>query len=268
MFRTIQSRMLAIFIGFLVLLATTVIISRIVLTIQANDSLIINLAGRQRMLTQKMTKESLQLANAATLQESGAVATAKDELSQTMRVFEATLLALKNGGSAPINLEMTRMRETPAAGDQDLQRQLAKVASLWEPFKAHLQTIIQSGGADRDATTAVGRANLELLYETNAAVTLMQLSSERRVDLLFLVQTLALLLGVALVGVGAWLARASIATPISELAEAARKMSTGDLSVEFSLAGTDEVRTLSASFDRMRASLLATVGAGGSDDDL
>ena len=115
MFKTIQGRMIGIFLGFIALMASGVAASYVILERQADDGLIVNLAGRQRMLTQKMAKESAQLANAATTQNAGHVKQEADGLAQTMRVFETTLLALRDGGSAPLNLEMTRMRPTPAA---------------------------------------------------------------------------------------------------------------------------------------------------------
>ena len=62
--------------------------------------------------------------------------------------------------------------------------------------------------------------------------------------------------------------------PLLKLAAAARSMSTGDLSVDLKVRGTREVVDLGASFDRMRASMIAVMGGGlagagaGADDDL
>ncbi len=57
------------------------------------------------------------------------------------------------------------------------------------------------------------------------------------------------------------------------LAAAARAMSRGDLKVKLDAEGTEEVKELAASFDRMRASMVATLGGGLdakglNDDDL
>ena len=83
---------------------------------------------------------------------------------------------------------------------------------------------------------------------------------------------IALIAGVALAISGVWMARAKISKPLVDLAKAARTMSTGDLNVDFQSDGTIEVKELGASFDRMRASLIAmgNGAAGGSalDDDL
>jgi nitrate/nitrite-specific signal transduction histidine kinase len=273
MFSTIQGRMLSIFVGFLVLLASGVLASYLILQRQSDDGLLVNLAGRQRMLTQKMAKESVQLANAANLGSTTQVKAEAEKLSQTMRVFEMTLIALKDGGAAPLNLDATRVRQSPAAATPEIRSNLEAVAALWTPFKKHLTEIIGSTGASAADVSAVVATNMELLDAMNKAVDLMQADQEGKVKNLYIVQSLALACGFLLVGLGAWLAGATIATPIAELSEAARLLSTGNLNVEFRPKGTREVQELGASFDRMRASMVAAFGGAGgakalADDDV
>jgi nitrate/nitrite-specific signal transduction histidine kinase len=115
--------------------------------------------------------------------------------------------------------------------------------------------------------------NLALMDQMNSAVNMMQKDSEEKVSVLFVVQTAALAAGILLVIIGVWVARSTIARPLIELAAAARSMSTGNLNVELNLRGTREVQELGASFDRMRASMVAALSGGlGSasvdDDDL
>ena len=100
----------------------------------------------------------------------------------------------------------------------------------------------------------------------------MQLDSEQRVRNLLLVQGSLLGAGLLLVVFGAVMARSSIARPLRELSAAARRMSTGDLSVELEPRGTREVQELGASFARMRVSMLAMLagrlGPVAVEDDL
>jgi methyl-accepting chemotaxis protein len=272
MFSTISSRMIAILTAFALLLGAGALASHIVLKRQADDALIVNLAGRQRMLTQKMTKEGAQMLNAAHEGSESALAAQRDQLSNTLRVFEMTLIALRDGGPAPLNLEMTRMRQLPPASTPEIAKQLDAVAASWEPFKKSMTEIIRSNGTDTKAGHAVMASNLALMDQMNTAVNLMQQDSEQKVNVLFLVQTAALAAGLLLVFVGAWIARSTIARPLIELAAAARSMSTGNLNVELNLSGTREVKELGASFDRMRASMVAALGGAGAatleDDDL
>jgi nitrate/nitrite-specific signal transduction histidine kinase len=150
---------------------------------------------------------------------------------------------------------------TPRATTAEITEQLTRVASVWEPFKRDLTALLHSGGSDTAAIRAVLGGNVMLMEQMNRAVTLMQQDAEQRVKLLLYVQAGLLAAGLSLVVAGVWVARTSISRPLRELAVAAHSMSTGDLSVELRSHGTREVRELSASFERMRASMLATIGA-------
>ena len=269
MFATIQGKMLLIFLGFLALLAAGFVGSHVILQQQADDGLIVNLAGRQRMLTQKMTKESMQLAQASQADDRTRVAELEDQVLSTARVFEMTLFALRDGGAAPVNLEMTRMRQAPASTGE-LRQQLEKVSSLWTPFQASVQKLAQTEGVDEAALANISASNVQLLKEMNRAVGMMQHEAEAKVESLYLLQGGALFCGFVLVAFGAWVARTTISGPIVALSAAAESMSTGNLNVDLQLKGTREVEQLGASFDRMRASLVAAFGGGinATDDDL
>jgi nitrate/nitrite-specific signal transduction histidine kinase len=273
MFKTIQSRILSILVGFIVLLAAGAGASYVILQRQADDGLLVNLAGRQRMLTQKMAKESVQLANVATTGMPAQTKAEAEKLAQTMRVFEMTLIALKDGGAAPLNLDVTRVRQTPPASTPEIRARLEEVASLWTPFKKNANEIINSSGTSAGSVSAIVTSNMELLEAMNKAVDLMQSDQEAKVKSLYLVQSIALGCGLLLVVIGAWFSGATITNPIVELSEAARLMSTGNLNVEFRPKGASEVRELGASFDRMRASMVAAFGASAgaktlADDDV
>jgi len=272
MFSTISSRVTAMLVAFTVLLGGLTLASQLFLRQQADDALLLNLAGRQRMLSQKMTKESAQLVNAAHDGDANEVQAEREQLQSTMRVFESTLFALRDGGPAPVNMEMTRMRQSPVPASAEIAKQLETVSNLWTPFKQNLNNVVHSNGTNMAAERAIASSNLQLLSEMNKAVEMMQSSSEQKVDVLRLVQLIALIAGVALAISGVWMARAKISKPLVDLAKAARTMSTGDLNVDFQSDGTIEVKELGASFDRMRASLIAmgNGAAGGSalDDDL
>ena len=72
----------------------------------------------------------------------------RDQLQNTMRAFEMTLFALKSGGPAPINLDMTRLRETPPASTPEISKQLELVVTTWGPFKKSMSDLIRSNGSD------------------------------------------------------------------------------------------------------------------------
>ena len=63
MFNTILGRLSFAFILFFILLVSIFTVTQTVISTQKDDGLVVNLSGRQRMLTQRMTKETLIYAN-------------------------------------------------------------------------------------------------------------------------------------------------------------------------------------------------------------
>ena len=85
---------------------------------QKDDGLVINLAGRQRMLTQRMTKEILILVD-RTETTGQADEALVNGIRSTMKIFDMTLKSLKDSGPAPLTLDLntTEYRDCPATGD-------------------------------------------------------------------------------------------------------------------------------------------------------
>ena len=102
---------------------------------QNSDSVRINLAGRQRMLTQKLSKEVLQYLNGMTQ---------KEDLEQTIKVFNTTLHALLSGGNAPLDLNFEKYVKLPQMENSSTKRQLSKVNDLWQLFKTNIVVFINA----------------------------------------------------------------------------------------------------------------------------
>jgi len=79
---------------------------------------IVNVAGRQRMLTQKMTKEKLLIAKGEKEYS--------DKLQKTIKLFNDSLSALINGDSKQMIVKPT---------NKTIKKQLAKVAKIWKKLK-------------------------------------------------------------------------------------------------------------------------------------
>ena len=92
---------------------------------QDHDSVVINLAGRQRMLSQKMTKEILLFTRSACSPES---------ILNTIAVFDKTLKALTYGGDVPLDLAQTTFTTLPAPETRAVTAQLETVESIWHSF--------------------------------------------------------------------------------------------------------------------------------------
>ena len=130
------------------------------------SGVVINLAGKQRMLTQKMSKEAFFIAK-------GIDAEANTEnLKKTAALFDKTLKGLVDGDSS-LNLPKTENKEILA--------QLQKVADLWAPFKANIDKVAE-GKADKATLEAIANENVPLLKNMNAAVQMYAKASGSKLD--------------------------------------------------------------------------------------
>jgi methyl-accepting chemotaxis protein len=253
---SILMRMILGFLAFLCLLGGVLFTTITVTEQQKDDGLIVNLSGRQRMLTQKMTKEILIFSNMAQNKVGqNELNRWKEQVDLTMRVFETTLFALKDGGQAPLNLRMTQFRLSPSAGTEKIREQLDQVVKLWLLFRDNIQILLQSKGTDSQALEYIIINNVELLSQMNKAVFQMQEEAERKVALMVKVQTIAMGIGLTICVFSIFLIKASIVNPIQNIIQAAEAMSTGNLKQDFTASGLKEISALALSLNRMRISL-------------
>jgi len=118
----------------------------------------INLSGKQRMLTQKMSKESFLVALKVEPDKN------RENLKKTMALFERTLIGLKKGDEG--------LRLAVAPNDR-IAAQLDVVMGLWKEFKP-LVARVAAGEADRKVLEEIARRNLPLLREMNKAVKMFE----------------------------------------------------------------------------------------------
>ena len=195
-------------------------------TAQKTDGLLINLAGRQRMLSQKMSKEIMML-SAPGKEKPGA-----DSVKNTIQVFDITLQALLSSGKAPLSLDLSgAMADCPRA-EEPAHAQLLKVQDLWRVFSRHMDQVISGAGEDQSSLEFITQKNLTLLKEMNTAVGMLQKISEKKVHNLILFQTICLVAGIFLM----ILSVVQIHGIVGQLLAAASnavKMSKGDLTKRF-----------------------------------
>ena len=129
---------------------------------QDHDSAVINLAGRQRMLSQKMTKEILLFTQGACSAEN---------ILKTVDVFHQTLKALTYGGKAPLNLVQTQFTTLPVPETRNAVAQLQRVESIWGPFSENVTRFLKEKKAS--SLAYLKDHNVILLEEMNRAVFLM-----------------------------------------------------------------------------------------------
>jgi nitrate/nitrite-specific signal transduction histidine kinase len=130
---------------------------------QKHDSLVINLAGRQRMLSQKMTKEIL-------LFSEGYLSSEK--IADTIDVFRNTLKSLNHGGKAPLDLAQTQFAELPRPSSKKVIDQLQKVESIWGEYQKNALEILAE--KDQPELEQIKEINATLIQEMKEVVDQLQ----------------------------------------------------------------------------------------------
>lgn len=154
--KTIQSKF---YLTFGILLALGVIgavLTLMFISKQKADAVVINLAGRQRMLTQKMSKEAFSLNQGIGDGET---------LQKTINLFDMTLNGLISGDN--------ELGLPPAKNSAILSR-LDHVKKLWISFHKNLDMVMTNPNQASAALSYVNDHNTELLKEMNTAVTMFE----------------------------------------------------------------------------------------------
>jgi two-component system nitrate/nitrite sensor histidine kinase NarX len=249
-FASIRAKLGAVFIGFLLVGAGSVTATSVTIRAQATDARVINLAGRQRMLTQRITKAALGVAG-------DSLPDYRAELSEATYLFDRTLTALLDGGSAPYGSETVTL---PPATDMAIRRQLEVVAELWDQFRQEVETVRTADPEDTAFAQAVRQMESlspDILQEMDQVVRLFEAAAELKLVRLGAIQVLFFVSAVGLLIAGYLLTQRTIVNPLSALEAAARRIARGDLDspVEVTSAASDEICALARSFEGMRQDL-------------
>jgi two-component system, chemotaxis family, sensor kinase CheA len=162
----------------------------------SEDALSINLAGRQRMLSQRITK-SLLIAQANINQDmpvDGALA----ELKSTTRLFDETLTAFEQGGTTQGGDKRTV--QLPAITSAEGVEILSKARTIWVPYLAGVNSLINDGSSTNtlylidNAVRIALASNLQLLELMNQLTTTLEQGANAKADTLRKIQTVGILL--------------------------------------------------------------------------
>jgi len=134
----------------------------------------INLAGRQRMLSQKITKNLLLIhGNIASVYDTES----KKESISSIDTFEKTASALASGGKAPVKMEGEDIRSIPEIDDRISKEKLKHVLTRWKLFKKNI--LEYSNIQDKNSFRYIINHNEELLQAIDNSVFQMQIYSEK-----------------------------------------------------------------------------------------
>lgn len=251
MFKSLQTRLTLLFTAFVLLVLISVGAMMWGLETQRQDALVINLAGRQRMLAQQMARLAFEAGEGQDFTNAS--------LQEAERTFDQTLRALLDGGPAPYLSEDDVA--LPVTRDPEIVAALNEATLVWSEFRALLDELQQTRRDEPSFNSilqTVEQRSSTLVAQADEAVRLYEAESTNKINRLRAVQFGFLIGALILLGVGAYVTRKSALEPLRELGRAAKRLGENDLETPVQAEGPEEMRRLSESFDAMRQSLRAS----------
>lgn len=207
----------------------------------AIDPQTINIAGRQRMLSQKMAKESLLVA---------AQVENKSTLQKTMQLFEASHKDIINGNKAQGMNPIT---------DPAILSQMKKVENLWSDYS---KTLLQYADNPTDALRdKIHRESPVILVEMNKAVVMMTQASSAQTKTQLMTAFVCVLMIVFMVIMGRVFGLRLLMDNIKRLQTRLTHVGSGDFTHRFSVDHTNnEVGQMFAAYNTMIDQVSQLVG--------
>ncbi|VAX11689.1 Methyl-accepting chemotaxis protein I (serine chemoreceptor protein) [hydrothermal vent metagenome] len=223
---------------------------------QKSDGLVVNIAGRQRMLTQKFTKEFFLASQRA---QANNTALDKAQMEQTKRLFDVSLAALHNGGETYLDLGMSKPVTLPGTTIPEVQKQLGDVKLLWHKLQRAVEADISSTTAE-EKLFSINQLSVKTLAAMNKAVGMLAAKSDLKVQTMLANQKWIWVAAILVSGLVAWLIANAIVRPLEQIVCITRRISDGDLKkYPVGIQSRDELGVLTQQVDEMRASLTGVI---------
>jgi len=133
---------------------------------KSNSKRLINLAGKQRMLTQRISKLAIECGLRL-------IPDSCIRLEKFVKLYKKTLLGFKNGDKE-LGLE--------AQKDPKVLTQIDKLLKIWKPFADSAMKVQNSYGKDKEALEYILAHNEELLKESNHLVEIFDAISQKEAN--------------------------------------------------------------------------------------
>ncbi len=250
---TLQSKLNIILSVFLILgMINTAIIFYVVVQ-QKEAGRAINLAGRQRMLTQKLAKEIfIAHSLAGDPKRADNLNLMLTDIKKTASLFNTTLNGLLHGNK--------RQGLTPVAGS-NTRRQLLEVKKMWRKFNAAIQTFVKAKPNTPSYNIAmriIQHNNVPLLKTMNKAVGLYE--KDNNLNTILWIQGGLLCVILTIIILAWFFTRREIVIPLNKAGNTLRSSSQSLNSLAASVAGAagniaDEASNQAAATEESAASL-------------
>ena len=241
--------------GLVSLLVLTIIVNLLViftlLNMSKDDSLLVNLSGRQRMLTQRISKnvfllELYRAGDAAFVDKDAVLA----ELNGSIALYDETINGFLNGGT--VTDGVGNKLEIEDIGDNKPVCEAAN--GLWTEFKKNAEDVAAGRGGTAPAEFILNNNN-KLLKLSNDIVTVLQKNADRKLALMKHFQYVMVFFSVVILLLIFFILNLIINKPLLRVRESMMKGMKGDLTAEIKVKSNDEIGQLSSDYNSLLSSL-------------
>ncbi|MCP3672334.1 MAG: HAMP domain-containing protein [Gammaproteobacteria bacterium] len=248
----ISKKLLLLTFLFLSIISAMVVYISITLDAQKSDGSVINIAGRQRMLTQKFTKEfylALQQAKGDDAKFNAA------QIEKTKQLFSISLKALSQGGKTYLDPGMTKPIVLPSASSSQVRSKLKEVEVLWQQLQAAV-TEVTPANSSVEQLVHVSNLSVKVLVTMNQAAVMLANASDNKVQSMLSNQVWIWGFAVLATSIIAWMIAHNIVTPLHIVMRSAQRISDGDLKAYSTIKPQrDELGDLLVNVEKMRSVL-------------
>ncbi len=262
----IRNKFLVILIILFGLFAGNFLITLHIVNTQKHDALLINLAGRQRMLSQRI----MSLTNHAQFEKAWLLGQNSSyshtyshhkEIKNTSTLFHITMHSFLDGGQTfdsegqPVNVEQITKPETV--------KSLYEAHLKWHVFINKVEESLKNEFfLKKDMETSVNIfyeiEDIKLLKALDTVVTMLEKEAGARIIQLRTIQTISLLLCFVLFFIVIVFLNKTILKPVNELVSTVKGVGAGDISKRNKITSNDEIGFLAGSFNTMMDNLEQT----------
>lgn len=226
---------------------------------QSADGTVIDIAGRQRMLTQKFTKELFDELNSDQVNSSKA----KAAESKTRALFEVSLEALKTGGKTYRDLGMNKEVILPYAVTPEILKQLNIVSDLWQKMMASVDVVHytkdHSSEEYQKHIALIRTLNIDVLKSMNKGVGMFATKSKANITNMIWNEVLILIASIIFISWLSFLVSRMISIPLRQAMHVANAIAEGDLSANITVKSTDETGQLLAAMSDLKNKLTEVI---------